>query len=395
MNQVALILLSVLVIVGAIAVALVVAFAKKGMLTVRRGSGEMAARLGVDEQAFASGKPVQAWVEGQTCYVRYVRPGKNQPPGVVMTFPDIRLPRLTILREGFWQRFSKRIGLTVETLTGDSAFDDKFFLLTEEDTFYKAFFQDSGRRAGVRDLFGADPTLRKIVASSGGLVLTFQARQRALPTLSPAQAAGMLAGFHRYDGHAYAHLADERSTLLGGMFLRVLAYSILVGAVLVGGLVALITGCIVYRLTDSSLLLTGLTWGILPLLTVWLAAFYGLRGHSWSHCAFFPLFFASLAAFPLVGMGSAVFLNGYLDDSRPDAHHVVVLDKYFRKNKNSKTYYVTFTGWKSEQPCLTFSVPLSLYESVDQGSDLVVLSHPGYFHAEWVESIQRGAVPLE
>ncbi len=395
MNSVALVLLSVLLLVGALVLALVIVLAKKKFPGFSRGSGEMAARMGVDEQAFASGKPVQVWVEGQVCTVRYTRPGKNQPPGVVMAFPEIRLPRLTILREGFWQRFSKRIGLTAELATGDSSFDDKFFLLTEEGTFYKSFFQDSGRRAGVRDLFGADPTLRKVVASAAGLVLTFQARQRMLPTLAPVRAAEMLAGFRRYDGHAYDHLADEHSSLLGGMFLRVLAYSILVGAVLVGGLVSLIAGSIVYRLTDSSLLLTGLTWGILPLLTVWLASFYGLRGHSWSHCAFFPLFFASLVAFPLAGMGSATFLNGYLDDSRPSTHHVVVLNKYYRKNKNSRTYYVTFTGWKSEQPSLTFSVPLSLYESVDQGSDLVVLSHPGYFHAEWVESIQRGAVPLE
>jgi len=50
-----------------------------------------------------------------------------------------------------------------------------------------------------------------------------------------------------------------------------------------------------------------------------------------------------------VGFGSLVFFNGSLDKSMFLSHDVVVIKKYYVKNKNGRTYYATVNSWRMDR----------------------------------------------
>lgn len=397
MNSVFLTIVILFVVINALIVFLLFKFARGAFKARSRGAAGLAEQLGVENaRDFAAGRPVVHTVDGLQCVLRYIRGGKNQPSGVSFTFPDVLLPKLTVTREGAFQKYFKKIGLTAELATGDSRFDDDFFLLTDETEYYRNYFSEVKRREAVRALFAADPAVTRVQTTSAGLSVVCQVRTTLkgvvpplLSTRDAANAAQALnAGQEWRSTHFDPLHAGTRP--LSGMLPRVVALAVLIGLLFIAGLIALITGSVTYRMTELGLLRDFLLYSLIPLAAFWLVLFKGLRGYSWSHLAFVPMALVSIAAFPLAGMGSAVFLNGYLDDSPAVVRQVTVLDKHTRKNKNSRSYHVTFSGWKPDQPSLTYSVSRHFYEGIQKDDPLEVITHAGYLGHEWVESIRAG-----
>ncbi|MBP7867134.1 MAG: hypothetical protein KA419_14450 [Acidobacteria bacterium] len=397
MNSIFLTIVILFVVLNALIVFLLFLFARRSFKAKPRGAAGLAERLGVENaRDFTAGRPVVHTVDGVQCVLRYIRGGKNQPSGVSFTFPDVLLPKLTVTREGVWQKFFKKIGLTTELATGDPRFDDDFYLLTDETEYYRNYFSDAGRREAIRALFAADPAVARVQTTSAGLSVVCQVRATLKGVVSPllgtrdaANAARALdAGPEWRSAHFTPLHADIRP--LSGMLPRVVALAALIGLLLVAGLIALITGSVSFRLTEYGLIRDFFLYSLVPLAAFWLVLFKGLRGYSWSHLAFVPMALVSIAAFPLACMGSAVFLNGYLDESPAVIRQVTVLDKYSRKNKNSRSYHVTFSGWKPDQPSLTYSVSRHFYDGIDKDDALEVVTHAGYLGHEWVESIRTG-----
>ncbi|MBP7867136.1 MAG: hypothetical protein KA419_14460 [Acidobacteria bacterium] len=359
----------------------------------------LAAQLNVDDpEGFNAGRPAIRTIGDRQCVLRHIQGNKNHPSGVSFTFPDILLPRLTVIREQSVQKFFKKIGLTAELATGDPRFDDLFFLLTDETVYYRDYFSDTRRRETVRAIFTADPGVVKIQATSAGLSVISHARTTpsgvVLPTLSPEAMTKLVSDLDAGPGWQSSHVeplhAGNRP--LAGMLPRVAALAALTGLVLVLGVIMLAAGSVMYRLLDFDFLSEFVLYSLLALCVFWMLLFKGLRGHAWSHLAFLPMALVSLLAFPLAGMGGSVFLNGYLDPSPPVKRHATVLNKSIRTNKSSRTYYVTFSDWRPGRSELTFSVSKYFHDSVKAGDPLDVITHPGYLGQEWVASISAAGV---
>jgi len=296
-------------------------------------------------------------------------------------------PPLRIYREGGFERIGKRLGFNREVQTGDEEFDREVYLDTP---LPAAAVRDiTGRpafRRGVLTLlqqgFGAVEidhdglSIDKDVEHSEEL-----ARPRLDQTIS---AVALVATSLREIDPAWSrHRRSEWPWWLAG-----------IGAVAaVAGVVALIVANKVWPPTGIGLVLLGLGGGGVA----WAAAVALLIRLLWGRTdALFHLTLSGvllLVALPSLGAAGLVALNGALDRSPPVVHQTVLRNKatsVYRGvrvgilRSRHRRYYVTVDdGLRVRR----LSVPRAIYDRVEPGSPLTVVTRRGALGWEWDEKV--------
>lgn len=396
MSQTSLIILIVLATL-VVDLFLVVFVLKKAFDKKRRGDDAMKRSFGeVDWETLRRGKPVSADHKGRRFVLQYGKGQKNSPPTLTVTMPDVAWPALGVWRENAVHRFSKRIGLVEEMATGDREFDGKFYVETADTAFYKHFLGDPSRRKAVRDLFDAqEPPARKIMAGKGGVgmrISPFNVKPEAQFQLGSYQdlLARLVEGM---DGRSSTvpHGADPGKS---GFVVRAVACYAVAAAAVVLGVVALGVGFSHYTPLESGFILGGLKFALPLVALFWYFAYLALRGRSSSHRVFFPLIAVALIGGILLGLGGTVYTNGRWDRGGTSVNVGEIEDKYVRKNKNSRSYYLVVRSWNKPGDTYKIGVGAALYSRADAGMKLRVTTRPGYWGQEWIESFDcPGAQP--
>ena len=82
--------------------------------------------------------------------------------------------------------------------------------------------------------------------------------------------------------------------------------------------------------------------------------------------------------------GYDTYLNGALDNGHPAVHQVMVIKKYYTKDKNNFSYYAVVQSWR-ERSEEKLKISRRFYDYLHPGSSrITVTTKPGKFGFEWI-----------
>jgi hypothetical protein len=103
---------------------------------------------------------------------------------------------------------------------------------------------------------------------------------------------------------------------------------------------------------------------------------------------FFPMTYW-LAFAPLV-LALALWLNGALDHSAPEAHRELVTRKYVAHGRRGRSsYYVELTSWRANRTTENVSIPYPLYRQLQVDDPILVDVHRGALAIAWIAAVRK------
>jgi hypothetical protein len=386
--------------IAAVGIALLVGFLvflRRKTGKSRRAMQELAQRLHgrMVRASMFQGDLVEGLHGGIPFTCRFFMGSKNSPPSLTMQIKTSAPARLTIRREAWYDRFARRIGLVEELRTGDPAFDAAYFFDTEREDIYQSYLSEEAKRRRIDALFGLDFPVREIVIGKKDLRIILAplegdaiARvpvEKYLEGLADLSAGIPASGYAVPYGAPFSSARPRTPIPRAGL---VLLFAFL-GLLIAGGGIALGCGMHTYEPLGNSLILQALALSFPSVLVFLVLAFRWIRGRSSSHRFFLIVLILSLIGFPVVFTGGAVFTNGYLDEGGETLRRVPVAERYYRQNKNQRTYYVTFPSWQHPGETDRLSVPAAFFRAVRPGDGIVIRTKPGFWQEEWIAGIER------
>jgi hypothetical protein len=319
--------------------------------------------------------------EGTTYSYKHFRGTDKAPPYFSITIPCTSTGAFTITRESKFDRFFKKLGITVEIQTYDPTFDDVFYIDTAYIPFTRTFLEKTENRRNIQAMF--DTGFNHLKHDGKSITLTWRnfSRKQLMEVKTMEKAAAQLAALAHSLPTIVSYETPEPSTW---KHKRLFAFALPI-LLLVTGIITLVIGISSYKPLDMGRLVLHSLKFSLPLLVLftWLSL-HLLKGRSSSHRELIAVFLIALFAFPLAGMGYDTFLNGALDNGPPAAHQVMVINKYYTKKKNRFSYYVVVQSWR-ERSEEKLKISRRFYEYLDPGSSrIIVRTKPGKFGFEWI-----------
>lgn len=338
-------------------------------------------------ETIPKGKSGEKTFDGITYKYKHFRGTDKAPPYFSITIPCESSGAFKIKRESKFDRFFKRMGVTVEIETHDPEFDNTFYIITDTIPFTRYFLERSENRKTIQALF--ELGFNHLKHDGKSIVLTWNnyPRRQLMPVETVELAVAQLAA--PVDNLPKITTYDARESS-AWKYKRLFAFvfSSLLG---ITGLVTLIMGTSSYDPLDF-----GKVWLFsfkysLPLFVVFIwIALQLLKGRSSSHSELIIVFIISLFAFPLAGVGYSTYLNGFLDKSPPVEHEVLVTRKYTSKSKNSTNYHMVTETWREGEKEEKFGASRRFYHSIQPyETKLIITTKPGKFGFEWVVGINR------
>jgi hypothetical protein len=359
----------------------------------RRRREEMGEGAGEDErEQVPRGASGENTHEDITYAYKHFRGTDKAPPYFSITIPCTSTGDFTITRESKFDRFFKRLGVCVEINTHDPSFDNTFYISTNTVPFARQYLERGEHRRAIQALF--DLGFNHLKQNGKSLVLTwrnFPRRQlMAVETMEKAvvQLAILvraLAKVPSYEPPVSAYPVWKLK--------RLFAFAVS-GILVITGITALIIGLVSYRPLDvGKVFVKSVTYSV-PLFFIfsWISLQL-LKGRSSSHRELITVFLISLFAFPLAGFGYTAFFNGALDKGEPEVHKVLVINKYYKRNK-STDYYAVVNSWREDTAKKTEKLRISkrFYNLLHPGSStMMVTTKPGKFGFEWIVNMTSGA----
>jgi hypothetical protein len=314
------------------------------------------------------------------------QPGSRNSPSYLRVFVDCLSPgQFRVIREGALERFFLKLGIASPIRTGDTAFDQEFYILSNETDFASGYFHDPQRRQAVVDIFRMGFTEVKhdgkvMEARWSPFAMSDDVDPRVVT--APLSQLSLLAKIEGtpfpYQPLAFAPQGISWKTK------RALAFAVPI-LLLLTGFVALIWGQVNFEPLDGgALFLESLKISIPALLLFSWIALRLLRGRSGSHRELLVVLGLSLLAFPLSGFGGGVAVNGWFDTSPPLVHQAMVVKKFSTRSKNSTNYHLLLRSWRSPTDTEKLSVSKRLHDRVAPGKTVVTaVSKKGYLGYEW------------
>lgn len=331
--------------------------------------------------------------------------GKNSPPTLRLDLPiEVRVAgakiehgayretarrrvfgKLPILfrKETSTDRFGKRIGLNVETETGDAVFDDEVYVETDarrDDV--EALLSDATTRQAILQLLRMGVT--SVEMFRGASSLRAQAVRPTAEVVRSTPKIVELLGVIADNLPAFESSPAGRSGPLGPAIVAV--------ASMLGAFLAFVFGMLAgskFQILQPGAVLSCVGVG----LGVWVAAcvltFVLVRGRSDALRTFAFVFFSGVFAFPSATVGVAATANALLDQSKVTSHEVRIRRRWITTSKNNKTYHLEVESWRKDQETFEVTVPANLYGAVYESGHLRVDTGEGRFGWEWIVRVQR------
>jgi len=134
-----------------------------------------------------------------------------------------------------------------------------------------------------------------------------------------------------------------------------------------------------------SLVLSALPLGVLGLILYIPLAGLLLKGRSTSHSELLIVIILTITSFMLSGVSGKMFLNGYLDKSRPETYNMLIEDKYYHKDDDDYDFYVRTRSWREGRDSETIEVSGEEFDMVvPDTSRIYVTTKDGRYGFEWI-----------
>ena len=342
-------------------------------------------RLGEALGAVRSKGQMNGTHDGIAYHFRW-HPGSGNTPSYLRVFVDCSSPgRFRVVREGTLERFFLKLGIASPIRTGDTAFDQEFYILSNETDFASGYFHDPQKRQAVMEMFRMGFTEVKhdgkvMEARWSPFAMSDDVDPQVITAPLP-----QLSFLAKIEGTPFPYqplaLAPQG---ISWKSQRAMAFAVPI-LLLVTGFVALIWGQVNFEPLDGgSLFLESLKFSVPALIVFSWIALRLLRGRSGSHRELLAVLGLSLVAFPLCGFGGGVAANGWLDTSQPMVHQAMVLKKVVTRNKNSTDYHLQLRSWRSPTDTEKLTVSKRVHDRVTPGKTVItVLTKKGYLGYEW------------
>lgn len=373
-----------IIIIGIVLIILaVVAFV---VIKVIKRKREQQAEFADRPEMVAKGATGEGTYEGTTYRYKHFKGTDKAPPYFSIMIPCTSSGAFSITPETKFDRFFKKLGICVEINTHDPGFDDAFYINTNTIPFTRSFLEKSENRRSIQALFQLGFNYLK----HDGQNLTITWRRFPRGTQMEVETMEKAVALLVEQGSSLTKITTfetpEPSTWKQK---RLFAFAIPI-LLTITGLTAMIIALSSYKPLDKGELFVDSLKFSLPLLVIftWFSIRL-LKGRSSSHRELIAVFFISLFAFPLAGFGYSGFLNGVLDDSPPSVHQVLVLNKYYKRSKDSHSYYAVVNSWRKPESTEKLRISRSFYSYLNPGSSTITITtKPGKFGFEWIVEIK-------
>lgn len=321
---------------------------------------------------------------GRQFSLRFHTGSKKNPQRLIIETEVPRVGDFEISKEGKLDKLSKKMGLSREFQTGDTAFDSEFFITSEDHLLCGDVFTKSNIRELIRSVI-KDSSIK---ISLKGVKLSLK--------ISPVRIQSL--GENGFGETTYKTLSAISQVLPALVTIpkpispistipwkRVITLSPFILAVT--GIALIIPGLVVFEPVD--------TWPLLQdSLKLGGALFFGyiatayslLKGRSSAHKELLIIFAIGLFACPLLAFGGLATMNGISDVNDPQIIVTQITRKWEKTGKDRK-FVIEVETWNPPGGRKTFTVSSKLFHAVTPGSSKLKLSvKPGALGYPWVES---------
>lgn len=324
---------------------------------------------------------------GGVSYTASFHPGSRHRRRCLRLTVAMAVPySFSVRREGFFDVFCKRVGISAEVQTGEAAFDRDFYITSDDPLSVGACFSVPEVRRSVARLF--DAGFSEVSHDAGGITAAWYG-------FRPDEGKGQ--DFVRRAAETLVAITkaapvevpvSPRETGWGAWKTR---RSFFTGAAVflaAGGLALWVWGELRYPPLDVSALFSESLKFSLPLLALFLwCATLHLRGRSASHRSLRDIFLIALFGWPFFVFGVMLFANGALDREEAASHEAVVLKKYTTRSRHGTNYHLQVASWREGHAAEALRTNRTFYDAIQpETSRLRIRTRPGALGAEWIES---------
>ncbi|NBO18722.1 MAG: hypothetical protein EBV03_05725 [Proteobacteria bacterium] len=312
------------------------------------------------------------------------RSKKNKPVASRIGITAPMPAQFRLERERLTHRLTKWLGFCREFQAGNTEFDDRVYILTDQKFAHRMLQNNRALQADIVAAFGQG--VWAIYTSAGILV----AELEESPVHPPQHKIDtILKALHGLKAAAAAASPAPR-LLPGGTLLR--AYFSQLPAILFSGFVVTLAAVqlLAYQLVQWPplwpLLKESLLLFALGHLLVLRAAF-GRSAHG--HHAFMQFVLAGIPLGALYLFFLLWFVNCHYDRSAAQMHdEQVAAMNTSRSSKGSKRYVLRVPDWTGQSEYLSLNVSQLLYNRVKPGDVVRIHSHPGLLGMGWVARVE-------
>ena len=313
--------------------------------------------------------------------------GQKKNPFWVLYLPCSCDLRFTLRRQTGFDRLGIRLGLTRATDTHAPDFDQRYFLNTPHIRSASALFARSAIRSAATSLLERGFT--HLLLNRKGLHLKWAPYKPGQRPISEEEIPDLATSLQTIlKACTQTPLYEEDHFAARSWKRRLFTLYSTGGLGLVAGLASLISGLDLFPPLDPGrMFLSGLPWS-LGATAVWSwFLFTCLKGYTGAHGHALGLASLGLASAILLGQGSMLWLNGHMDTSPPQTHQVLVVHKKITRSKNSRTYHVYCSSWRSPGSQEHLEVPRDFYMYARPRTDsLELVTRRGHLGFEWMVS---------
>ncbi|MCP5047280.1 MAG: hypothetical protein GY940_08915 [bacterium] len=324
--------------------------------------------------------------EGITYSYKHFKGTDKAPPYFRITIPCTSSGSFKIQPETKFDRFFKKLGVCIEIETHDPTFDDAFYITTGKIPFTRDAMARSGNRRSIQAMFGLG--FNHLKHDGQSIILTWNRfpRRTQMERATMEKAVAQLGILAQKLPNIQPYESPDSSNW---KIKRITAFALPI-FLLISGLITLIIGFKTYTPLDKGQVFVNSLGFSLPLFVFfsWIAL-HLLKGRSSSHRQLIAVFFISLVAFPLAGVGYNAYLNGVLDNHPPSVYDAKVIHKYYTRSKSNYSYYAVVTSWRETEDTEKLRVSRRFYDSLrTNSSTITVTTKPGKFGYQWIVGIR-------
>ena len=308
---------------------------------------------------------------------------------------------LSLKPEGLVDRASKFIGLTKECQTGDSAFDDAIYVLSDDLAFHRMLQLNANLRSNIlrlAEVCDAEGKLKAIHAYKGRLWVVVD------PDTTDRDEAerighGLVPALH----HLAADFIEKPSTAAEHRdpfpFRAMCVLAISTGLAINGGvsLVRMYPGDFPFMLQADAPVPLALLVAFATILALVAFALGFMGRSSRAHLVLIELLLVGSFGTVTTAYAELRDYNMEFDSKPPALHRAIIIDKYetyTRRRRGGKTRHchIMMQGWPSATVSTHREMSCSFYEAVQVGTPIDVRLRSGALGWGWVENFD---IPVE
>ena len=329
-------------------------------------------------------------LDGYTIYFNYSPRRKNHSASFEMYITGLPEAEFEVSKENKSDRISKALSLSREFQTGESLFDNNFYIASDDDILCREIFTNSECKQAVQKLL--TDSADNLRLKNGMLTLRISPVDVSRFN-APTILNGMCQNMAIFAAKIPAAAAVPHPIRVGTQVptVKIVNYSPVVIAI--SGFALIFVSDHFYAPVDStSLFFESLRYSGPAFFGFMAFAVATLKGSSRAHRDLFLIFVISLFGIPVLGYGLMATLNGYLDTNPVTTFEQPILKK-FKSSGKKKSYHLEVKSWR--KPALTEMIRVD-YETYSHANPekgtLLITSGPGYFQHPYITKIQLPAI---